>query len=367
MRKQRFILEAVEEDNLPDVVTDIDLELKDPIEDISKAEEEHFEDTVKTGLSHLLTDLIKDEWEAYEGYKSAIEMFKTEGVEVEIVNVLEEILGEELVHIGQLQKCLELVEPQAAEIPEGEKEAKKQLAGEEGHVDEELTETLELRERNLKESINYNDVNFKEGYSIDIASVVENIIENYLDWDDPSDEEFNELKEMYRNLTPEEQTRYCNYISNRAELGDYTWDCIYEDIRDQGILDQEVLQALLDGDVSSLQPMEIAEKLELKEGYDDCTLEIKNETDYRLRELYLADLEELSDLTEAESIMLNLSDESLDEIVTDVARRVYDDERVWEEICESIDYYISHYPLEQLQELQQSEVDKLKPLDIEEE
>ena len=65
--------------------------------------------------------------------------------------------------------------------------------------------------------------------------------------------------------------------------------------------------------------------------------------------------------------MLNLSDESLDEIVIDVARRVCDDERVWEEICESIDYYISHYPLEQLQELQQSEVDKLKPLDIEEE
>ena len=65
--------------------------------------------------------------------------------------------------------------------------------------------------------------------------------------------------------------------------------------------------------------------------------------------------------------MLNLSDESLDEIVIDVARRVCDDERVWEEICESIDCYISHYPLEQLQELQQSEVDKLKPLDIEEE
>ena len=242
MRKQKFILEAVEEDNLPDVVTDIDLELKNPIEDISKAEEEHFEDTVKTGLSHLLTDLIKDEWEAYEGYKSAIEMFKTEGVEVEIVNVLEEILGEELVHIGQLQKCLELVEPQAAEIPEGEKEAEKQLAGEEGHVDEELTETLELRERKnkLKESLygNWNKGVTKTGISLNlldyITEEVDYVVNEYFA-DNPDDLDDNELAvyelwtEWDDNTKREYITRLCDCEYMRplfSRIQNKIFDCL---------------------------------------------------------------------------------------------------------------------------------------------
>lgn len=620
-RKERFILEELEEDNLPDVVTDVELEMEEPISDISKAEEEHFEEAVKAGLSGLLTDLIKDEWEAYEGYKSAIEMFKLEGVVPEVINVLDEILGEELVHIGQLQKCLELVEPQATEIPEGEQEAEKQLAGEEGHVDETITEapdldgdetpneidrdaekrrlgwhskkfnkygdfmfyfnnfrfldamaakpTLEERkkfiidyiskdlpsyrnsnsktgersfwyagpeytgrfgafngkpidkelldkfadfvldyykeypdfkrnlkeslnngkklneelygnwnknetrdgvslnlldyvledvdylvneyfsdneselddeqlalyefwreaddsekreyvlrmcdcsyitplfrriqdrifdmlgendnylvnkpviddirmdaenrlqpleiEESLKEDINLEDRYFKEGYEIDVASMIESQIDSYLDWDDDNDEEFTRLKDMYRELSPEDKEKYCNYISNQIELGDYTWDCIYDDIRDQTLFDEEVLMALYDGDPSKLQPMEIEEKLQLRENSNDLTFDIKSEIDYRLNEYFIPDWEEDPDATDEQKLMINLSDEAKEELIKHIGYKVYDDDGIWQEIGETIDWYITHISLEELQEFEEKAVANLRPLEIEEE
>ena len=620
-RKERFILEELEEDNLPDVVTDVELEMEEPISDISKAEEEHFEETVNAGLSGLLTDLIKDEWEAYEGYKSAIEMFKFEGVAPEVINVLDEILGEELVHIGQLQKCLELVEPQATEIPEGEKEAEKQLAGEEGHVEETITEapdldgdetpneidrdaekrrlgwhskkfnkygdfmfyfnnfrfldamaekpTLEDRkkfiidyiskdlpsyrnsnsktgerslwyagpeytgrfgafngkpidkelldkfadfildyykeypdfkrnlkeslnngkklneelygnwnknetrdgislnlldyvledvdylvneyfsdneselddeqlalyefwreaddsekreyvlrmcdcsyitplfrsiqdrifdmlgendnylvnkpviddirmdaenrlqpleiEESLKEDINLEDRYFKEGYEIDVASMIESQIDSYLDWDDDNDEEFTRLKDMYRELSREDQIKYCNYISNQIELGDYTWDCIYDDIRDQTLFDEEVLMALYDGDPSRLQPMEIEEKLLLRENSNDLTFDIKSEIDYRLNEYFIPDWEEDPYATDEQKLMTNLSDEAKEELIKHIGLKVYDDDGIWQEIGETIDWYITHISLEELQEFEEKAVANLRPLEIEEE
>ena len=602
-------------------MTDVELEMEEPISDISKAEEEHFEETVNAGLSGLLTDLIKDEWEAYEGYKSAIEMFKFEGVAPEVINVLDEILGEELVHIGQLQKCLELVEPQATEIPEGEKEAEKQLAGEEGHVEETITEapdldgdetpneidrdaekrrlgwhskkfnkygdfmfyfnnfrfldamaekpTLEDRkkfiidyiskdlpsyrnsnsktgerslwyagpeytgrfgafngkpidkelldkfadfildyykeypdfkrnlkeslnngkklneelygnwnknetrdgislnlldyvledvdylvneyfsdneselddeqlalyefwreaddsekreyvlrmcdcsyitplfrsiqdrifdmlgendnylvnkpviddirmdaenrlqpleiEESLKEDINLEDRYFKEGYEIDVASMIESQIDSYLDWDDDNDEEFTRLKDMYRELSREDQIKYCNYISNQIELGDYTWDCIYDDIRDQTLFDEEVLMALYDGDPSRLQPMEIEEKLLLRENSNDLTFDIKSEIDYRLNEYFIPDWEEDPYATDEQKLMTNLSDEAKEELIKHIGLKVYDDDGIWQEIGETIDWYITHISLEELQEFEEKAVANLRPLEIEEE
>lgn len=89
--------------------------------------EEVTNDDVKDGVATTLTFLIKDEWEAYEGYKSAIATLKSVGVSEEVMDVLEDILAEELLHVGQLQKCLELVEGKAVEIKAGEKEAEEQL------------------------------------------------------------------------------------------------------------------------------------------------------------------------------------------------------------------------------------------------
>lgn len=91
---------------------------------------------VLNGIASELSALIKDEWEAIEGYKSTIINLQSIGGYDEIVSVLEEIAGEEYVHVGQLQRLSEIVAPQANKIADGEEEAEKQLAGEDGHSEE---------------------------------------------------------------------------------------------------------------------------------------------------------------------------------------------------------------------------------------
>lgn len=503
MRKERFLLEEKEEDILPEVKTEISLDVdKNELEDISAEEEQSRIDSVNVGLSNVLTALIKDEWEAYEGYKSAIETFKIEGVNTEVINVLDEILAEELVHIGQLQKALELVEPQATEIPEGEKEAEKQLAGEEGHVDEAITEapdldgdetdneiyadadrrrldwynkklkkygdlmfyfrrysfldamaskpTLEERKkfiidyinrdlpsyrnsnsktgersswyagpeyvgkygefngkpidqellarfadfvldyykeypdfkRNLKESlkngkklkedININDRDIEDGYSIDVASMVYSTLDYMSDDEYDDDKDREAFFELYNQLDFMDKMKYCNWVSNQVDLGDYTWQCVDEDVQEQVEINLEVLEKITGNDVSNLQPIEVEESaesmLKLRESTSkNYTIDFLDEVDYRLREWLLPGLEEIpeSDLSEVESFLLSTTDEVLDEVCKEVAYKVRDDESIWQEIGEAINYYLSHYSIEDLKELENKFV-HLEPIEVEE-
>ena len=79
-----------------------------------------------TGIATILNNLIIDEWEAINGYNSAIatlvDIGKTDGIDV-----LKDIVNEENVHVGQLQKVLEIVAPNVTSIGEGEAEAEEQL------------------------------------------------------------------------------------------------------------------------------------------------------------------------------------------------------------------------------------------------
>lgn len=79
------------------------------------------------GIAGILSILIKSEWDAIDDYNSAIatlsEMENTE----DIINVFKDIVAEEHVHVGQLQKSLETISPNAAEIKRGEEEATEQL------------------------------------------------------------------------------------------------------------------------------------------------------------------------------------------------------------------------------------------------
>ena len=105
-------------------------------EDSAVEEEQPSTECVLNGIASELSALIKDEWEAIEGYKSTIINLQSIGGYDEIVSVLEEIAGEEYVHVGQLQRLSEIVAPQANKIADGEEEAEKQLAGEDGHSEE---------------------------------------------------------------------------------------------------------------------------------------------------------------------------------------------------------------------------------------
>ena len=89
-----------------------------------------------TGIAGILNNLIIDEWEAIDGYNSAIVTLTDLG-KYDEVDVLKDIVNEENIHVGQLQKVLELVSPNAASIGEGEAEAAEQLNNNKGEISNE--------------------------------------------------------------------------------------------------------------------------------------------------------------------------------------------------------------------------------------
>ena len=84
----------------------------------------------KAGVTTMFHNLIEDELQAIDGYNSAIVTLK--GLKddyTDIINILTDIAGEENIHVGQLQRALELVNPQADLIASGVEEAEEELSG----------------------------------------------------------------------------------------------------------------------------------------------------------------------------------------------------------------------------------------------
>lgn len=79
------------------------------------------------GAAGLINALIQDEWQAIQGYNDAIATLSTADVDTEIINVFKDIANEENIHIGQLQKALEMVSPNVSSIGDGEQEGAEQL------------------------------------------------------------------------------------------------------------------------------------------------------------------------------------------------------------------------------------------------
>lgn len=103
-------------------------------EDIDSSEEKKDEESLDPpeagepiGVANLLNMLIKSEWDAIEDYNSAIQTLAGMNFDETILNIIKDIVGEEHVHVGQLQKALETVSPNVGNIQEGEKEAAEQL------------------------------------------------------------------------------------------------------------------------------------------------------------------------------------------------------------------------------------------------
>ena len=85
------------------------------------------------GLAGMLNALIQDEWQAIDGYNSALATVMgdnsfEEDLKAKCKVVFEDILAEENLHIGQLQEFLKIVSPNAEVIADGEQEAKEDLA-----------------------------------------------------------------------------------------------------------------------------------------------------------------------------------------------------------------------------------------------
>lgn len=128
-----------------------------PIEIISCEDESSEEplsapqSSVASGMAQVINNLIVDEWDAISGYNSALETVKVQGMEhqEEAIKILTDIVNEENIHVGQLQKLLELYSPNAESINSGVEEADKQII----ETDPTLTEsksTFEFDDNEVK-------------------------------------------------------------------------------------------------------------------------------------------------------------------------------------------------------------------------
>ena len=81
-------------------------------------------------LPQVINSLITDEWEAVEGYNSALATLQAEDSPraQQVCEIFKDIINEEYVHIGQLESCLSLLENDPTEhIEDGSEEGFEQL------------------------------------------------------------------------------------------------------------------------------------------------------------------------------------------------------------------------------------------------
>ena len=108
------------------------------------------------GASQIISSLIQDEFQAIDGYNSAIQTFRTMRGEYKdklerCIKVLSDIAGEENIHVGQLQEAQKLFNEQAALAQDGAEEAKEQIEAPVEEVKEGIVESVESATQNLKD------------------------------------------------------------------------------------------------------------------------------------------------------------------------------------------------------------------------
>ena len=79
------------------------------------------------GISDLLISAINDEWNTISMYNNMIAQIDAEKY-LDMIPVIQDIVAEENVHVGQLQKLLETISSNTQEIEKGELEADEQLS-----------------------------------------------------------------------------------------------------------------------------------------------------------------------------------------------------------------------------------------------
>ena len=144
-----------------DMFDDIELEIPDvEVETIeaSKLEPEGPELGEDTGIANLIHDLIIDENEAIQGYNNAAANMESYP---ELVEIMHNIAGEEYAHIGELQKALELLSPNVANIEEGEVEVELESSKAEKVIEESLTEDKASIEDAIKNLLDFLDSWYK--------------------------------------------------------------------------------------------------------------------------------------------------------------------------------------------------------------
>jgi hypothetical protein len=112
-------------------------DINEDVEDPSTVKEDAVEESERVpqtgeevGLSNMIIQEINGEWETIQHYNDLITLMRSQGYD-DMVDVISDIVAEENTHIGQLQKCLQVISPNVSKIEAGETEAMEQLSNEE--------------------------------------------------------------------------------------------------------------------------------------------------------------------------------------------------------------------------------------------
>ena len=96
--------------------------ITDPIvDDFSK---ETPDPGVDIGVANILIAAINDEWQTISRYNDLIANLSQHP---DMIDTIQDIVAEENVHVGQLQKLLQQISPNVENIEKGEEEADQQL------------------------------------------------------------------------------------------------------------------------------------------------------------------------------------------------------------------------------------------------
>lgn len=111
---------------------DISIEVDDnpeaPVPPAQPVEAEQSPSTpTDSGIATMINALIQDEWQAIDGYTSAIRTLQDTNAHPEMIKTLEDIMSEENVHVGQLQLLMGIVAPTTSNINKGEGEGLEQV------------------------------------------------------------------------------------------------------------------------------------------------------------------------------------------------------------------------------------------------
>jgi hypothetical protein len=111
-------------------IKDINEDVENPVsvkEDAVEESERVPQTENEVGLSNLIIQEINGEWETIQHYNDLIALMRAHGYD-DMVDVISDIVAEENTHIGQLQKCLQVISPNVSKIEAGETEAIEQLS-----------------------------------------------------------------------------------------------------------------------------------------------------------------------------------------------------------------------------------------------
>lgn len=110
-------------------IKEISEDFEDPavVKEDAVEESERVPQTDETvGLSNMIIQEINGEWETIQHYNDLIALMREQGYD-NMIDVISDIVAEENTHIGQLQKCLQVISPNVSKIEAGETEAIEQL------------------------------------------------------------------------------------------------------------------------------------------------------------------------------------------------------------------------------------------------